>query len=69
VSPPETERPADREGDSAWGWEEQSRRQAMAGLELSPAERLRWLEQTNATMRRWLGRARGKGARGTIASD
>jgi hypothetical protein len=32
--------------------------QAGAGLRLSPAERLRWLESTMATLRRWQGRAR-----------
>jgi hypothetical protein len=40
------------------------RRQAALGLELTPAERLRWLEQTMATMRRWLGRARERDPRG-----
>lgn len=39
------------------GWEGHARRQAALGLELTPAERLRWLEETMATMRRWLGRA------------
>jgi hypothetical protein len=40
------------------GWDEHRLRQAARGLELSPAERLRWLEETLTTMRRWLGRAR-----------
>jgi hypothetical protein len=39
------------------GWEGHARRQATIGLALTPAERLRWLEETMATMRRWLGRA------------
>jgi hypothetical protein len=32
--------------------------QAGIGLRLTPAERLRWLEETMATLRRWRGRAR-----------
>jgi hypothetical protein len=28
------------------------------GLRLTPAERLRWLEETMETLRRWQGRAR-----------
>lgn len=39
-------------------WEEHRRRQARRGLQLTPAERLQWLEDTMATMRRWVGRAR-----------
>jgi hypothetical protein len=38
--------------------EEHRRRQARLGLKLTPAERLRWLETTMATMRGWVGRAR-----------
>jgi hypothetical protein len=30
----------------------------LAGLRMSPAERLRWLEETMETLRRWRGRAR-----------
>ena len=39
------------------GWEGHDRRQARLGLELSPAERLEWLERTLAEMRELLGRA------------
>ncbi len=38
------------------GWDEHRRAQA-PGARLTPAERLRWLEETMATMRRWVGRA------------
>ncbi len=40
------------------GWEAHKRRQATAGLALTPAQRLRWLEETMETLRRWQGRAR-----------
>jgi hypothetical protein len=40
------------------GFEGHSRRQARLGLKLTPAERLRWLEQTMEEMRRLVGRAR-----------
>jgi hypothetical protein len=46
------------EGEFDRGFEGHSRRQARLGLRLSPAERLRWLEQTMEEMRDWLGRAR-----------
>ncbi len=39
-------------------WEEQRREQVRYGLEFSPADRLRWLEETMETMRRWCGRAK-----------
>lgn len=39
-------------------WDEHRRRQAVNGLQLTPAERLRWLETTMEELRRWLGRAR-----------
>jgi hypothetical protein len=32
--------------------------QAGIGLTMTPAERLRWLEETMDTLRRWQGRAR-----------
>lgn len=38
--------------------DEHRRAQIRRGLLLSPAERLRWLEETMATLRRWVGRAR-----------
>lgn len=40
------------------GWDGHARRQSVMGLELTPAQRLRWLEETMATLRRWQGRAR-----------
>lgn len=40
------------------GWEGHREAQVLRGLALTPAERLRWLEETMATMRRWVGRAR-----------
>ncbi len=39
---------------------EHQRRQARMGLSLTPAERLAWLERTNAEMRALLGLARKK---------
>jgi hypothetical protein len=39
-------------------WEEHAHRQVREGLKLTPAERLRWLETTMESMRRWVGRAR-----------
>ena len=39
------------------GWDEHRAAQAGLGLRLTPAERLRWLEETMAAMRRWVGRA------------
>jgi hypothetical protein len=49
---------------AAWprGWAEHRIVQAQAlGARLTPAERLRWLEETMATMRRWVGRAAAPG--------
>lgn len=40
------------------GFEGHARRQARIGLDLSPAERLRWLEETMDQLRGLLGRAR-----------
>ena len=45
-------------GEFDRGFEGHRRRQVRLGLQLSPAERLRWLEQTMDEMRRILGRAR-----------
>jgi len=39
------------------GYEGHFRRQARIGLKLTPAQRLRWLEETMEEMRRLLGRA------------
>jgi hypothetical protein len=46
--------------DPRWprGFAEHRRAQAGVGLEMTPAERLRWLEETMAALRRWTGRAR-----------
>lgn len=40
------------------GYDGHARRQAGLGLRLTPAERLRWLEQTMEELRRVVGRAR-----------
>jgi hypothetical protein len=40
------------------GFDGHRRAQARRGLSLTPAERLRWLEETMETLRRWQGRAR-----------
>ena len=45
-------------GEFDRGFEGHSRRQARLGLKLTPAERLRWLEQTMDELRGLLGRAR-----------
>jgi len=45
-------------GEFDRGFEGHSRRQARLGLKLTPAERLRWLEQTMEELRGLLGRAR-----------
>jgi hypothetical protein len=42
----------------AQAWQRQRHEQARVGLRMTPAERLRWLEETMATLRRWCGRAR-----------
>ncbi len=39
-------------------WEEQRREQDRYGLELTPAQRLRWLEETMGMLGRWCGRAK-----------
>lgn len=45
------------EEELAWSWEANRRRQIRRGLELTPAERLQWLETTLAEARQLLGRA------------
>jgi hypothetical protein len=47
-------------GDSEFprGFGGHRRAQATMGLRLTPAERLRWLEETMGALRRWQGRAR-----------
>ena len=48
----------DRNSGFGWSREEHDRRQAALGLELSPGERLEWLERTMEEMGELLGRAR-----------
>ncbi len=57
---PEPEQTAKPEGtgDLEGGFEGHRRRQARLGLDLSPAERLRWLEETMEELRELVGRAR-----------
>ena len=57
-TPGEPRRPAEPD-PRADAWKAHRRRQARVGLELTPAERLRWLEDALETLRRWQGRARG----------
>ena len=45
-------------GEFDRGFQGHSRRQAKLGLRLSPAERLRWLEETMQELRGLVGRAR-----------
>jgi hypothetical protein len=45
------------EEELAWSWEANRRRQVRRGLELTPAERLQWLETALAEVRLFLGRA------------
>lgn len=40
-----------------WTYEEHRRRQTRRGLEMTPAERLRWLEEAMAELRAIQGRA------------
>ncbi|HWQ69284.1 MAG TPA: hypothetical protein VN494_04905 [Patescibacteria group bacterium] len=47
-----------RSGDLDWDFEGHRRRQAKLGLQLSPAERLRWLEESMEELRKLVGRAR-----------
>jgi hypothetical protein len=50
----------DRSGGkaSSWDFEEAGRAAAAEGLRLTPAERLRWLDETMAELQGLLGRAR-----------
>jgi hypothetical protein len=45
-----------RDSDFDRGYEGHRRRQAALGLELTPAQRLRWLEQTLEELTKLLGR-------------
>ena len=46
------------EGEWSRGYDGHRRAQATMGLRLTPAERLRWLEEAREGLRRWQGRAR-----------
>jgi hypothetical protein len=46
------------------GFEGHRQAQAGIGLGMTPAERLRWLQETLETLRRWQGRARSPSATG-----
>lgn len=50
--------PAKQAEDLNWDFETHRRRQVRLGLGLSPAERLRWLEQSMEELRKLAGRAR-----------
>ena len=43
--------------DHEWSFEDHRRRQTRRGLEMTPAERLRWLEETMEELREIQGRA------------
>jgi len=51
------------------GWDGHARRQARRGLAMTPAERLRWLEETMEAMRRIQGRAIGAPRRGARSRE
>lgn len=51
------------------GWEGHRRAQAGIGLGMTPAERLRWLQETLETLRRWQGRARSPSPPGPRPPD
>jgi hypothetical protein len=60
-------RKADPPAGMSWG-EADRRHQVRVGLEMTPAERLRWLEETVEELRPWLGLAQkqhGAGPRPT----
>lgn len=44
------------------GWDGHRRAQAGIGLGMTPAERMRWLQETMETLRRWQGIARASPA-------
>ena len=57
---PKTQDPELGEQDD-WGWEAHRIAQLRAALRMTPAERLAWLERTNASMRKLVGLARRQG--------
>lgn len=50
------------------GFDGHRRAQAGMGLRMTPAQRLRWLEETMEALRRWQGRARGAPTIGSSGS-
>lgn len=58
---PGARKPAD------WGFEEARKAASLEGLRMTPAERLRWLEETMTELQALLGRARDD--RGRLAED
>lgn len=52
--------PEQRGSSFPWDHEQHRIAQARMGLRLTFYERLQWLEQTMATLRRWQGRARAR---------
>jgi hypothetical protein len=57
--PDEKKLPVDPQGQpERWSFEGNRRRQLRMGLELTPVERLRWLEETVEEILPWVGRAR-----------
>ncbi len=57
MAEPDERPPAEADDGFDRGYDGPRRRQATRGLELTPAERLRWLEETMETLRLWQGRA------------
>lgn len=43
--------------EHGWSFEETAHRQLLAGLEMTPLERLRWLDRRKKELQRLLGRA------------
>jgi hypothetical protein len=57
--PQKTDRPLDEvTPEFTRGFDGHRRAQARQGLRMTPAQRLRWLEETMEALRRWQGRAR-----------
>jgi hypothetical protein len=48
----------DQQSDPDWDFDGARRQHLLRGLRMTPAERLRWLEETVAEMRQLQGRAR-----------
>lgn len=56
-----------RTTEHGWSFEETERRQLLQGLEMTPLERLRWLDRRKKELQSLLGRAAG-GAEGDEAA-